>query len=174
MPACTYSRLAQTQVWPALRNLEMRAPVTAASRSASSKTMKGALPPSSIDTFLTVPAHWASSRRPTSVEPVKENFFTVSLPVSSPPMARELPVSTLKTPGGTPARWASSPMASADSGVCEAGRTTKVQPAARAGAALRVIIALGKFQGVMAAHTPMGCFMTSTRWLLLLEGMMSP
>ena len=31
-----------------------------------------------------------------------------------------------------------------------------------------------KFQGVMAAHTPMGCFITSTRWLLLLEGMMSP
>jgi len=26
----------------------------------------------------------------------------------------------------------------------------------------------------MAAHTPMGCFITSTRWLLLLEGMMSP
>lgn len=40
-------RLAQTQVWPPLRNFETSAPSTARSRSASSKTMKGALPPSS-------------------------------------------------------------------------------------------------------------------------------
>jgi hypothetical protein len=46
--------LAQTQVWPVLRYLEAIAPSTAASRSASSKTMKGALPPSSSETFFTV------------------------------------------------------------------------------------------------------------------------
>ena len=50
-------RLAQTQVWPALRNLQIMAPATAASRSASSNTMKGALPPSSIDSRFIVPAH---------------------------------------------------------------------------------------------------------------------
>ena len=108
------------------------------------------------------------------MEPVKENFFTVSLAVSSAPMARELPVITLNTPGGTPARCASSPRASADSGVAEAGRTTKVQPAARAGAALRVIMAQGKFHGVMAAQTPTGWRSTRMRWPGALPGMMSP
>ena len=34
----------------------------------------------------------------------------------------------------------------------------KLQPAASAGAALRVIMALGKFQGVIAPTTPKGCF----------------
>jgi ParB family chromosome partitioning protein len=37
-------RLAQTHVWPLLRYLEMMAPAAAASSSASSNTMKGALP----------------------------------------------------------------------------------------------------------------------------------
>lgn len=50
-PSCTYRRLAQTQVWPALRNFDASAPSTALSRSASSKTINGALPPSSSDTF---------------------------------------------------------------------------------------------------------------------------
>lgn len=44
---CTNIRLVQTQVCPELRNLEAINPSTAASRSASSNTMKGALPPSS-------------------------------------------------------------------------------------------------------------------------------
>ena len=35
-----------------------------------------------------------------------------------------------------------------------------MQPAASAGAALRVIMALGKFQGVIAAQTPTGCLNT--------------
>ncbi len=59
MPDCTISRLAQTQVWPVLRYLLAIAPSTAASRSASSKTMNGALPPSSRLSFFIVPAHWA-------------------------------------------------------------------------------------------------------------------
>ena len=37
------------------------------------------------------------------------------------------------------------------------------QPAARAGATFRVIIAAGKFHGVMAAHTPTGWRMTRIR-----------
>jgi len=41
----------QTQVWPALRYLLAIAPSTALSRSASSKTMNGALPPSSSESF---------------------------------------------------------------------------------------------------------------------------
>ena len=136
--------------------------------------MNGALPPSSIDTFFTVSAHWLISLRPTSVEPVKENFFTVSLPVSTPPISVEPPVSTENTPAGMPARSASTAIASADSGVWLAGRTTIGQPAASAGAALRVIIALGKFHGVIAAVTPIGSLLTRMRLSAPVDGMVSP
>ena len=73
-----------------------------------------------------------------------------------------------------PARCASSATASADSGVCSAGLMTTGQPAASAGATLRVIIAIGKFHGVIAAHTPIGCLMTRKRLLLSVLGMVSP
>src|SRR5262245_5714562 len=156
-------RLAQTQVCPALRYLDAMAPWTAASRSASSNTMNGALPPSSSPTFFTVDAHCCIRSLPISVEPVKVRMRTSGLEVSSPPIGLDDPVTTLKTPAGMPARSASSHKASADSGVSLAGLHTKLQPAASAGPALRVIMALGKFQGVMAATTPMGWRMVTMR-----------
>ena len=107
-------RLAQTQVWPALRYLEAIAPSTAASRSASSNTMNGALPPSSSDSFLMVGAHCCINSRPTWVEPVKLSLRTVGLDVISPPIARASPVITENTPAGTPARSASTASASAE------------------------------------------------------------
>jgi hypothetical protein len=55
----------------------------------------------------------------------------------------------LSTPGGRPARCASSANANAESGVSFAGLITEVQPTASAGATLRVIIAIGKFHGVI-------------------------
>ena len=125
--------------------------------------MNGALPPSSSDSFFIVPAHCAISFLPTSVEPVKVSLRTVGLAVISPPIAAAEPVITLKTPGGTPARSASSASASAEYGVCVAGFNTMVQPAASAGPALRVIIAAGKFHGVMAATTPTGWRSTMMR-----------
>jgi hypothetical protein len=48
--SCTMKRFAAVQAWPMLRNFAAIAPSTALSRSASSKTTNGALPPSSIDT----------------------------------------------------------------------------------------------------------------------------
>ena len=72
-----------------------------------------------------------------------------------------------------PAWRLSSAKAKADKGVCSAGLITIVQPAAKAGAILRVIIAIGKFHGVMAAHTPIGCLSTSMRLSLqVLAGML--
>src|SRR5919202_5028592 len=141
-------RLAQTQVWPVLRYFDAIAPCTAASRSASSKTMKGALPPSSMEVFLIVGAHCASRIRPTSVLPVKVSLRTSGLPVSSLPVSPEGPVMTLHTPGGMPARSASTAIAGALNGVWLAGRITPVQPAAQPAPVLRVIIAAGEFQGV--------------------------
>ncbi len=72
-------------------------------------------------------------------------------------------MTTLNTPFGTPARSASTASASADSGVSSAGFSTIGQPAASAGATLRVIIAAGKFHGVIAAHTPIGSLVTTMR-----------
>ena len=48
------------------------------------------------------------------------------------------------------------------------------EPAASAGAALRVIIAAGKFHGVMAATTPIGSLLTTMRASPLWLGMVSP
>ena len=147
-----------------MRYLLAIAPSMALSMSASLNTMKGALPPSSSESFLMLGALCCIRMRPTSVDPVNERWRTVSLAHSTPPIAIELSlsaVSTLSTPGGMPARWASSATASAESGVCSAGLMTTGQPAASAGATLRVIMAMGKFHGVIAAHTPMGCLMTT-------------
>jgi len=59
-------------------------------------------------------------------------------------------------------------------GVMEAGLTTMGQPTASAGPALRVIMAAGKFQGVMAAQTPMGSLSTTIRLSRWCWGMVSP
>ncbi len=70
---------------------------------------------------------------------------------------------TLSTPSGRPASVRISASASIVSGVCAAGLTTMVQPAAIAGPILRVPIASGKFHGVMNRHGPTGCFIVSSR-----------
>src|SRR6188472_4379150 len=109
MPSCTRNRLVHTQVWPELRYLATIAPSTARSRSASSKTMKGALPPSSIDTFLTLAAHLAISALPTSVEPVKVSFLTSQFEQISSPISAADPVTTLTVPLGKPTSSQSTP-----------------------------------------------------------------
>ncbi len=120
--------------------------------------MNGALPPSSMLTFFTVPAVCARRILPTSVEPVNESLRTSGLVLSSPPIGPDLePTMTFSTPFGIPARSASTARAVAESGVALAGLITTVQPAARAGETLRVIIEEGKFHGVIAATTPIGC-----------------
>ena len=126
-------RLAEMQVCPELRYLQISAPSIAASRSASSKTMNAALPPSSSETFLTCPAHWAMSSLPISVEPVNPSLRTIGFDVISLPMtgaSSASPVTTLSTPGGRPASSPRRMIASAVSGVCSAGLSTIVQPGA--------------------------------------------
>ena len=73
-----------------------------------------------------------------------------------------------------PASSASLAKAKAENGVSLAGFNTMVQPAASAGAALRVIIAKGKFHGVMAATTPMASLLTNNCLSGLGEGITSP
>ena len=86
---------------------------------------------------------------PTSVEPVKESLRTRSCSSTAAVIVLALvPGTTFTTPAGTPASWSTSATASAVSGVSVAGLSTTAQPAARAGAILRVAIAAGKFHGV--------------------------
>ena len=80
----------------------------------------------------------------------------------------------LMTPGGMPARSASTPSANAEKGVKSDGLITTVQPAASAGATLRVIVALGKFHGVMMAQTPIASFSTRIRRSAPGEGILDP
>src|SRR3546814_4222352 len=68
------------------------------------------------------------------------------------------PSTTLNTPCGKPACSANCASASAENGVSCAGLTTTAHPAANAAAALRVIMAEGKFHGVIKAATPTGSF----------------
>ena len=123
--------------------------------------MKGALPPSSNDSRLIWRAAVSMIPLPTSVEPVKPILRMSGCVSNSLPTRRErLVVSTLNTPGGRPASWVTWAMASAVSGVADAGFSTTEQPAARAGAILRVTIVAGKFHGVTAATGPIGWWST--------------
>ncbi|MNT76738.1 hypothetical protein D3C72_2157790 [compost metagenome] len=114
---------------------------------------------------------------PTPVEPVNDSLRTMGLSHSSAPTSRlaaTLAGITLSRPAGIPARSARAARARAENGVCGAGLSTMAQPAARAGPALRVIMALGKFHGVMAAVTPTGSFCTRMRLSMAWAGIRSP
>ncbi len=112
---------------------------------------------------------------PTRVEPVKLSLRMAGFSQNSRPIVMaSVEVTTLKTPGGKPARSPNLAMARADSGVSSDGRATKVQPAARAGATFRAIVAFGKFQGVIEAATPIGCFRTRIRLSRWWPGIVSP
>ena len=160
----TWKRLAATQDSPMFRILAMTAWSTALSRSASSNTMYGALPPSSIESLSRVCDACSISSRPTSVEPVNDSLRSrwswmsgfMTLPVDDEVMIDS-------TPSGSPASSRISPSASIVSGVALAGLTIIVQPAAMAGPILRVPMAAGKFHGVMSRQGPTGCFIVSRR-----------
>jgi hypothetical protein len=151
--SCTSRREPAQQTWPWLNQIESTRPSTAASRSASSKTMNGDLPPSSSDSFLPVPAVALRMMRPTSVEPVKASLSMPGwLTMASP--TRPSPVTMLTTPAGTPACWQISANSSAVSEVNSAGLKTMVLPAARAGAIFHASISSGKFHGTIWPTTP--------------------
>ena len=146
------------QAWPLRMKIPIAAPATAASISASSKTMTGDLPPSSSVTFLRLPDAALTISLPTCVEPVNATFDTRGCAPSAAPATSPSPVTQLITPGGTPASCASSTSRSVDKGASSDGFRTHVQPAASAGAILMAARLSGKFQGVISAQTPTGCF----------------
>ena len=71
-PSCTRKRVGEMHTWPALRNLLAAITLAATATSASSNTITGAWPPSSmVARFMCWPAS-AASCLPTTVEPVNE------------------------------------------------------------------------------------------------------
>jgi hypothetical protein len=152
----------------------MIAPSTALSRSASSKTMKGAFPPSSMETFFIVPAASLVNIFPTPVLPVKLIFLTMGFVASSVAASRSLVGMTWIQSAGMPASTANLANAKHEYGVSLGGLMTTEHPAAKAGAIFRVIMAAGKFHGVMIPHTPTGCLRVKTVVLGREEGMTSP
>ena len=151
----TSSREPAQQTWPWLNQIASTTPSTALSRSASSNTMNGDLPPSSSDSFLPVPAVARRMMRPTSVEPVKAILSTSGCSTIAAPVSPS-PVTMLTTPGGRPASTQISANGSAVSGVNSAGFSTTVLPAASAGAIFQASISSGKFQGMICPQTPTG------------------
>ncbi len=131
--------------------------------------MNGALPPSSMEVRRTFWAASAMRRLPTGVEPVKETLRSRGSASSGPEIPAALAeATTFRTPAGRPASSMVCAKSWAVSGVSLAGLRTMVQPAATAGATLRVAMARGKFQGVMSRHGPTGlCW---TRILFLPSG----
>ena len=147
-----------------LRILASIAPSTAASTSASSKTTNGALPPSSMLTRWSWSADWRTITLPIPVEPVKLTLRSRSSAWSVLlRSAARVVGTTLSTPSGSPTSARIAASASIVSGVCWAGLTTIVQPAATAGPILRVPIASGKFHGVTNRHGPTGFLIVSSR-----------
>src|SRR5688572_19100017 len=168
-------RLAHTHVWPVLRNFDAITCWIATVRSASSKTMNGAWPPSWSETRLTVRAAFSYSVMPTSVLPVKVSLRTrASAKNASETAAGSEVVSTWKTSAGPPAWTHKSTRRIAVSGDCSAGLSTTEHPAASAGATLRVTMAAGKFHGVTAYTGPTGCLVISNRLCDAWLGAISP
>ena len=141
---------------PDCRRSRLAVPAMARSRSASGKTIAGDLPPSSSETRLRLPAAALTMSLPTSVEPVKATLSTSGCSANAAPAVSPKPVTMLTTPSGMPASAISSPRRSAESGVCSAGLSTIVQPAASAGASFHAAIISGKFHGMICPTTPTG------------------
>ena len=154
--SATMIRVPDSHAWPWFIRQPNSVPSAASSRSASSRTMFGPLPPSSSVSRLTLPAAIRMISRPTAVEPVKAIFRTSGWLASRAPTTGPSPGTTFSTPGGSPHSCAILANSSSVSGVCSSGLTTMVLPAASAGPIFHMASSSGKFQGTMAAHTPIG------------------
>ena len=128
----TKMRLAEVQTWPLFRNRAHAAPGTATSRSASSNTISGSMPPSSRFTRFSCRAAFTAISVPTAVDPVNAMHATRGSSTSAAP-ASAPPVTTLTAPGGRCAS-ARSARRSVARGVSSDGLMTTVFPAASAGA----------------------------------------
>ena len=141
MPGAARTRVAAVQSWPALNRPAPAIPSAAASMSASSKTITGALPPSSRWTRLRSFAAEPATSMPARTEPVMATIWGVGCSTRARPVSRS-PQTTLRTPGGRNS-WAISASSVELAGVVSLGLRTTVLPAARAGAIFQIIMSSG-------------------------------
>ena len=133
------------------------------SMSASSQTITGAWPPSSMVLRFIRPAALAASILPTPTEPVKVILRTMGLLIKWSDTSAGTPHTILSTPGGRPASWNNCAKATTALGASSGPLRIMVQPAPTAAEILRIAWLNGKFQGEKAAHTPTGSRSTSWR-----------
>ena len=98
MLSCISRREPAQHTCPWLNQIPSTSPSTALSRSASSNTMNGDLPPSSSESFLWLVAVAARIARPTSVDPVNAILSTSGCLTSASPVDPS-PVTMFTTPG---------------------------------------------------------------------------
>ena len=147
------------QRWPAVPKPLNRAPSTARSRSASSITTSGFLPPSSRHGFCRWRPQSSPILAPTALEPVKPTLSTrpASSARSSPAkVAAPSAWTRLSTPPGTPPAWKRRASASPSAGEYSAGFQTTALPHRIAGTRYHDGTATGKLPAVMIAATPTG------------------
>ncbi len=123
-------RSIEMHAWPVLVRAPNTAASAAASTSASSATIIGSLPPSSMSTGVSVSAHAAITRLPVAVEPVNASLSTPALHSAAP--VGPAPVTTWSTSGIDSERAASSTIFTPTSGVSSDGLNTTALPAASA------------------------------------------
>jgi hypothetical protein len=111
--------------------------LTAWSRSASSKTKRGDLPPVSSVMFFIVPLACFITSLPVAVLPVKAILSMSGCCAMAAPAILPWPLMMLTTPGGKPAFLIRLAKYKIESGVCSAGFRTTVLPQASAGPSLR-------------------------------------
>src|ERR1700712_2813303 len=117
------------------------------------------LPPSSNVQAFSFSAAILATSLPTPELPVKVNLSNSGLAVSARPVSA--PPGTIEsTPSGSPASANISAIANTDSGVSDAGLSTTVQPASRAGPSLLAARKNGTFHAVTAPTTPIGSLST--------------
>src|SRR3954453_15546974 len=129
---------------------------SARSRSASSNTITGFLPPSSKCTRFRVFAPCAMIAEPVELSPTKPIALMAGCSVSALPASSPMPCTVLSTPSGTPACLTICASKSAVTGDHSAGLCTTVQPAASAGAIFQVESMNGVFHGVITPTGPIG------------------
>ena len=99
---CTYKRSALLQICPLLPIRLSKIACAASSKSASGKTMAGALPPNSSDTLVIFGAAASMIFSPAPTLPVRLTMPTFGLLAIALPTNEPLPVTTLNTPAGSP------------------------------------------------------------------------
>ena len=148
------NRLAAMQLWPLLIRRASAATCAAFTRSASSSTMNGSLPPSSSTVFFKCRpaccATWLPARSlPVSVT-ARTRASAMTLPTAS--FSRN---TARNNPSGKPASRKTPSISSAQRDTLGACFKSPAFPATSAGAAKRNTCQNGKFHGMIASTGPM-------------------